>query len=313
MRKALLYLFLWMLWTGSAPAEMVADQISAALVQEDLKSRPTVYLHKLLRDEEKRHAYLSRLYANQQMEAAVRDQDLLEDPALLADLRIARNRILLDHLVRNELAKRESTLEDLAKERYESHRDQYHTPSKIKIAILFIHKGRGREEAARKLMDEIDAKLRAHPEDHRLFLELAYQYSDDRKAKQGGFDKRWLIEPPDLEQRDPVMRAVFALEKAGEMTPVIETESGFTVAKLMAKQPSVPLSFDLVKKDLTDEIRAELYKEIEKQLLASFQPGEDFQIDEAQLKALVENALQSRQTEDQPTEEAAQKKEAATP
>ena len=71
------------------------------------------------------------------------------------------------------------------------------------------------------------------------FAELAAEYSDDETTRTQGGDIGWLNEGEENPRWDKaVLRAIFELDDATKISPVIATGSGFYVAKLIEDRPA---------------------------------------------------------------------------
>jgi peptidyl-prolyl cis-trans isomerase SurA len=130
----------------------------------------------------------------------------------------------------------------------------------VQVAQIMIatSKSKGEQSVsdAHKKMDEALAALKSG----KTFDKVAEQYSDDKFSK----DKGGVLEPfgvgkyfPDFEN------AAFALKKPGDVSPVIQTEYGLHVLKLVKKIPFQ--SFDSLQDNITRKVendsRATLAKE----------------------------------------------------
>jgi peptidyl-prolyl cis-trans isomerase C len=312
-----LNLFLWLLVFLSLPGpagagaqphdrSMVAENVSLPFLEQDLLALPTFYLNQLMEDSEKRREYIGHLYTDRRIEAAIVEEGLAQSQALLQALRRERARILRDALVRHEIGKSAVDIGKLARERYTANPDQYRTPKKIKLAIIFVRKEKGKEEQAEARMKDIVAQLEGDPGNEELFHELAKEYSDDRRAKQGGINRKWLIAPSDLEKRDPLMQAAFAMDRVGQVTDIVETKQGFAIAKLMAVTPAMPIPFNVAKKEIQRQIQSELYAETEARLLKALQAPEGMEVKDALVKETITKALSSREPDSAAGEDAAE-------
>ena len=109
--------------------------------------------------------------------------------------------------------------------------------------MLVSTKNRSEEEAKARI-GEVEAAARAHPEQ---FEDLVEKYSDDPskannhgRIARGGFNN----------MARPFAVAANALRNAGEISPVVKTDFGFHVIKLIEKKPDRQLAFDDIHADL---------------------------------------------------------------
>ena len=273
----------------------VKETIPTTALEQDLASRHSVFLNRLLNDPAKRRNYVRSVYVRRQLETAIATQGLSTDQALLEGLRNARERLLIDALVRKALSAKRLDIEALAEERYEAQRKDYMTRKKIKLAVIYVQKEIDREGQARRIIDSIAMQLRENPYDQNLFHDLAKKYSDDRKAARGGIIKEWLIAPVDLEKRDPLMQAAFSLETVGEITDIVETDKGFAIAKLLALTPSRRIPFDEAKADIIVRIESELWNRTRSEVLSALQPDKDFVVNDELLQQKIIQTLRLRE------------------
>ena len=103
--------------------------------------------------------------------------------------------------------------------------------------------------AEEKRVNELINQIRDRILKGESFEKLASQYSEDPSAKNGG-DIGWTA----LAELDPYMaNTVFRMKKPGEISPVIKTQTGYTIVKLMNTRPT---SFETVQ----DRILGMLYQ-----------------------------------------------------
>jgi len=104
-------------------------------------------------------------------------------------------------------------------------------PLRRSAHILVMYKGAKQSEQerskedAKKLVDETLAKVKAGED----FSKLAGAHSDCPSKNQGG-DLDWTGRKSDFV--DDYLKALYAIEKEGEVSPVIETEFGYHIIKL---------------------------------------------------------------------------------
>jgi peptidyl-prolyl cis-trans isomerase C len=278
-----------------AQDQMVADIVSVAVVEQNLKTVRTPDLQEMVSNPEKRAEYVNNLYSSQLLEKTIVDEGMDQDQQLLEALFTARSRVLLDALIVNAFKEIDEDLEALAKERYAADPDQYKMRKKIKVALIMVQKYPGMEDQAKSEIEEIAAKLNADPENDSLFYELAKEHSDDKMADQGGVNKKWLIAPVDLENRSPVQQAAFALDTPGQMTEIIESEYGYSIVRLLNVTPESQLSFAEVKQDIIDQIVGELKNLKQAEVMQSLKAPDDLVFDDELIERLISENLESRE------------------
>ena len=274
---------------GNTKGQKIADGISADDVEQNLKSHQTVYLRQMIENPEKRAEYVRSIYANKKLEQSIVDKGLDKSQPLLASLRNARSRALLDALIGYQFGLISEDLEALAEERYEAKPEIYKVRKKIKIALIYVEKHEGMEDQAKAEIEDIAAQLNAQPESDQLFYELAQKHSDDKMADQGGVNKKWLISPVNLETSQPILQASYALEVPGQMTDIVESKRGYSIVRLLKVTPETKLSFAEAKDGIMEQIMSELQYREKATVMTSLEAPEDMSIDdEAALKVITE-------------------------
>jgi peptidyl-prolyl cis-trans isomerase C len=117
--------------------------------------------------------------------------------------------------------------------------------------VLIDTKGRGEAEAL-KLAETVQKEARAHPDQ---FDALVEKYSDDpsKGANRGRMDdagdaSRYVAE---------FAAAATKLAKPGEISPVVKTEYGYHVLKLVERTADKPRAFAEVKPEIVARLRSE--------------------------------------------------------
>lgn len=169
-------------------------------------------------------------------------QQFDRQPKMAARLRLAREKVLSDARVQqfDGVAPDAAMLEKLARAEYNAYPDRYRIAAGDRLEIILI--GQYRKDG-RQLAQELLAQARSGGD----FGSLALMYSDDpaTKGKRGdlGFFENSKLHP-DLQ------RAATGLAKAGDISEIIETPSGWNILRLAEKRPAGRKAFDEVKEEL---------------------------------------------------------------
>jgi len=145
---------------------------------------------------------------------------------------------------------------------YESHPELFRTPELARVAVIYLsvpERADGEARAAvKRRADQLRDEALAQNEPSRHFGELAARHSDDQVSRYKGGDAGWITRNA-LQSRwpEPALAAIFSMETPGELSPVIETERGFYLFRLMEYQPSSRLPFDLVERNVAHAIVGE--------------------------------------------------------
>lgn len=234
------------------PAEAVARVGEAFITEEDLRAASrrsggadvTNALEVLLRRE---------LYFLEAQRTGFGDRE---------EVRAAWRAFLASRYEEARLAAREPaaalTEEDLA-HYYEAHREEYLSPERRHLAILFLPLSAPADAAhrtaleaqARTLHDQAVAEARQSPG----LGDLAAKHSAHRASRFVGGDVGWMTRAQASRAwSGPVVDAAFALTQPAEVSRPIATEDGWYLVKLIEQQPAQAPPLDQVR----DRLRYEL-------------------------------------------------------
>jgi parvulin-like peptidyl-prolyl isomerase len=180
-----------------------------------------------------------------------------------ADVRRAIDQLLADKYQHTQIDTPLATLqvsEGDVQAYYQSHSSQFTVPASARAAIIFIAVPANASDDDKRALQDKAAKLRdqalAQPSASK-FADLARQDSDDPETRAQGGDIGWVSEGDASSPWDPsVLKAVFNLDKPGDVSRLIPTTSGFYVVKLLEDKPASvrPLL------EVDDEIRQQLVR-----------------------------------------------------
>ena len=136
----------------------------------------------------------------------------------------------------------------LAREYYQVNKDLYKIPEQIKASHILIDSRKKNKDEARQLAEKIHQEVLTGNE----FSELADKYSDDPRVSEshgdlGYFDRKRV--------EQPFGDAAFALQKIGDISPIVETENSFYIIKLEGKKASSYKSYDEVKNQIIKKLQ----------------------------------------------------------
>ena len=138
-----------------------------------------------------------------------------------------RNGLLTQEVIRREVGSRISIGNDEVKKYYEEHRAEFNRPEQVLLSELFLTtQGKTPEEipAIKKKAEDLLARVKKGED----FSELAKRFSEGTTAKQGG--ELGAFERGQLSKQ--LEDAVFKMNR-GEVTDVIQTQTGFEVLKVV--------------------------------------------------------------------------------
>ena len=166
-----------------------------------------------------------------------------------------KERIMVDKLVDMEIRRRVSVSPNEILNYYESHKEEFKEPKKVKLRSLLIRISEKRpKQKALKLARQMHNRLKEGGD----FDLLAKEYSDGPYAESGG-DMGWVKEGELMERINDL---VFSLDE-NEISGVLETDLGFHIFKVEEKMPPKATKFSEAK----DRIEQFLFnRKLEKQL-----------------------------------------------
>lgn len=238
-----------------AHAQVVATHPSAQLTMADLEADitriPEAQRKSALSNAEAVKANATNLLMRRVLAHEAVKQGMDKDPVVQAMLKIAHDRVLSELLMlRVDQANLPSQkdIEAYAQTAYKANPQRFDQPEQIRARHILIRIGPAN---ARQTAEEILNQIKGGAS----FEELAKAKSQDPgSAKQGGdlgyFPKGRMV--PSFEQ------AAFALQKPGELSPLIESPFGFHIIKLEDRKPAGPAPYEDVKETLLREAQGTL-------------------------------------------------------
>jgi len=238
---------------------------------------------------EQRLALLQEMIEFEGLAAAALRAGYDSDPEILAlfkKLLVARyQRDMLDQ----RLALLEVSDEDVA-EFYREHLDEFTQAERVQAALVFIRiPANASPEKRVELEQRAQAALAAARDltvNH--FGPVARQYSDDTASRYKGGVIGWLKPGRDRAyQWDPqVLEAVYALHDPGELGPVVRTDEGLYLVRLVDRQESAARSLNLIKDGLRARLLREKQQRAHAELLGEVLQGLDIEINRELLESI---------------------------
>lgn len=181
-------------------------------------------------------------------------QGLDKDPAVMAALEQARDRVLSDaRLARLDEANKPTAaqVESYARTVYNANPQRFEAPEQVRVRHVLIRK---ETEAGLDKAQALLKELKAGAD----FEALAKARSEDKGSGARGGDLGMFARGRMVK---PFEDAAFALQNAGQLSDVVETQFGFHIIQLVEKKPAGKRSFDEVKAVLLRETEAALINE----------------------------------------------------
>jgi parvulin-like peptidyl-prolyl isomerase len=240
----------------TVPTTVVTRQGDAVVTFADIdafaermpeKERPAFF------DSPKRiEATIMNLLLQKQLAAEARKEGLENDPGVKQQIDLAIDEALAR--ARMNRLKSELKIPDmtsLAKETYLGNKEKYMEPGRFDVKQILIKTDTRTEDEAKALAETIEKEAKAHPDQ---FDALIAKYSEDpTKTSNGG-----VISQAGTNKYAPAFSAAAkALQKPGDISPVVKTKYGFHVMQLMVhtedKQQTFAQVRDEVVKQLSDD------------------------------------------------------------
>lgn len=223
---------------------------------------------------------LRAIYQQKRMAAEAVRLKLAEQPEVRARLAVFQRQALGGALVKHfQNGLEQPNFEALAREHYQSHRDQYRTPEQLSLAMIWLKTPCDCDRPGKRTLAEtVQARLKAGE----AFEVLAKQYSEDKATADLGGRLPQRVGRGDT---DPVIEAaVFALDPPGAISGIVETDRGFYLYQLLERYPSVERDFDAVKAQIIEELKSKYTSVQVGDYAARFEAGPTATINEELLK-----------------------------
>ncbi len=240
--------------TGKAPAsgEVVARVGGSVITLEDFEAalnEQNALIRSRYTSVDQKKKLLDTLVEREVMVQEAKRLGLDKDP----EMRRGFDKILARFVINrefNEKKVKEITVSDADIEAYyQQNIDRYHAPEKVMIHdMLFPAPAAAAErKKVRAQAEEAHKKLKATPQDRKLFFDLMRQTGGEeatRTLASATFQTRAEMEK---ERGAAVAEAAFALQQANDFSPIIEDEKGFHILRLAGRQAALDLPLEKVK------------------------------------------------------------------
>ena len=178
---------------------------------------------------------------------------LKQEGMTMADLRRSLERqMLASEAQRRDVVDKISVTEAEAQAYYETHKQEFTTPSEVTLREIFIEvpeSDRGvnvaEDDAARAEAEAIRKRLLADEP----FARLAAEVSDAPSKANGG-----LIGPISREELAATLQSMLDRMKVGELTDVVRTARGYQILKLESRTETKVRTFDEARSDISNKV-----------------------------------------------------------
>jgi parvulin-like peptidyl-prolyl isomerase len=218
---------------------------------------------------------------------------LKQEGMTLADLRRQLEKNMLETRVQqNEVLAKISVTEDEARVYYEAHKNEFTTPSELRLREILIAVP-ATDRGVNVAQDDA-AKAKAEDLRHRLlagepFARLAAEVSDATSKGSGG-----LIGPIKVDELAPALQTMLAKMTVGDVSDVIRTQRGYQLLALESRTETKVKTFDEGRQDISDRIAEEKRRGETQKYLEKLRAGATITWHNDELKKAYEQALAER-------------------
>ena len=206
---------------------------------------------------------LEGLYLNRSLAQQARDNKLDQDPLVHKRMELVLDKqlslVMLDHAMSQaELP----NLEALAKEQYLAHPEQSQIPEEVRVSHILIGAKTRSDDEARQLAEKVRTEV---IEGKLPFGDLAKKYSEDPSAGTNQGDLGFFTLGKMVK---PFAEAAFALQKTGEISPVIKSDFGYHIIRFEARKPVRKFSFEEAKEGLMRQQKVKYLTQVRATLMS---------------------------------------------
>jgi len=235
---------------SAAKGNVVIEVGTAKITDEDIKAElealPT-QLKPYVATKEGKKEFIESLVKRELLYQEAKAKGLENSEKVKQDLEKIKKRLLVDAFLRDAIKVDVKVDDNVLKEYYKKNEKKFAEPEKTHTKHILVKD--------KKLADEIAEKLKKSPES---FEKLAAEYSIDSSGKQGGdigaHEKGTLV--PEYEA------AMEKLKNPGDISPVVKSQFGYHIIKLVGREKSKAPKFE----DVKDEVKEEYLRENQKTL-----------------------------------------------
>jgi hypothetical protein len=204
------------------------------------------------------------------------DRGLYQDPKV--------RKILVNLLLRSEIfekVKNEDFTDADLKAYFDAHQDEFVVPEKVQLKRIFVAAGDQRSDAeAKKLADELYAKVKANPDG---FRDVAMASSEDPFARRGG-DLGYVDATGKAGIPPEVVSKGFSLQ-TGEISEPFEAAGGYNIVYVPTKRERIERTFEQMRGAVLRRLKNEKYEQLTQDFLASLKKEASISVDQAALDA----------------------------
>lgn len=240
---------------------------------------------------EQRRALLDTMVRFRALVARARAEGYDDDPAVVAIFERAMVTRLLEDQRRESTGTTVVTDDEIAAY-YREHQRDYDRPERVRGAIVFFKTPPPMDQTA---VEQLNQRVRTALEEARAldpatthFGSVARRYSEDRSSRYTGGVIGWLIKHPNRQYKwdQAVIDALFALDEPGDIAPVVTTDDGVYLVRLVDREPAQPRPLEAVAEGIRHHLMRTRQQTIDQEFETDVFNDIDITIDEEVLEEI---------------------------
>lgn len=239
------------------PAGVVAKQGDASVTLDDIDAFaariPVEQRAGFFNSPTRIEGVITNLLLQKQLAAEARKEGLDRDPLVVRQIALAEDETLGKvRMQRYKDALKLPSFDELAQEEYVAHKEKYVQHGELVVQHVLISTKSRSEDEAKKLAETVETEAKAHPDQ---FESLVEKYSEDPSK---GSNIGEMEDAGNASKYVPEFaKASAALKKVGDIAPIVKTQFGFHVIKLIKRTTDMQRSFADVKPEIVARLRSE--------------------------------------------------------
>jgi peptidyl-prolyl cis-trans isomerase C len=287
---------------GTPVATWGKDSVTAEELQQRF-SEMSPFARARYQTPEQRKEYVEGLARFELLAAEAQKRGLQNDPEVVETAK----KVMVQRLIQKEFEEKAGKkLEDAELQAfYEKHRSDYVKPEMLRLSDIFLPAAKDAPERAaqrEKALELRGTAATAPTLDFQAFAKLAREHNQDGRTKPLDGDMRFLsVEELTQQYGTEVATAAQQLKAPGELSEVVETDKGFYVLKLQARQAPLDLSLEQVKTTLQSRILYERKTAAFSAFLDTLKTEQQLKVDDAALQTIQVDLKKAAQEPKGPT------------
>jgi parvulin-like peptidyl-prolyl isomerase len=221
------------------------ELVERTLIMEAFKTRGGMIPDQYVNDEIKR--IINDRFKG---DKALFEQVLAEQKKTRSEyMEMIREQMAVGMITSEEVSRRARVTPKQVRDEYDASRERYFIPEKVKYSVIVLNKGDTAEDQVVKYEEATSVRKRLL--DGADFGEIAKEVSEGSRAADGGAFP-WM-QPKDVR---PELQDVLKTLPAGEISAIIEAETGFYIMKVEARRQAGYKTFDEVRNDIKNMLTA---------------------------------------------------------